>query len=356
MKIEAVDLFCGAGGLSYGLMKAGITVSAGIDFEESCKYPFEQNIDNAKFIHYDISKIPESLIIQQYNSGTIKLLAGCAPCQPFSSLSFSLTKDRKKSDKWPLLNHFSRLVSEVKPDLVTMENVPQLSKEDIFKEFLDTLESEGYHVFYTIVNAEKYGLPQRRRRLVLLASKLGDIRILTPEELNMSQKTVKDAIYNLPRINAGEKYTNDILHYARKLSDINLKRIKASKPGGTWKDWPESLRLECHKKESGSTYTSVYGRMEWNKPSSTITTQFTHFGTGRYGHPEQHRSITLREAAILQSFPKNYKFIEKEEDFSFKKLGLMIGNAVPVDLGYAIGKSFEYHINNLKKLGDLLSE
>ena len=239
MKIEAVDLFCGAGGLSYGLMKAGITVSAGIDFEESCKYPFEQNIDNAKFIHYDISKIPESLIIQQYNSGTIKLLAGCAPCQPFSSLSFSLTKDRKKSDKWPLLNHFSRLVSEVKPDLVTMENVPQLSKEDIFKEFLDTLESEGYHVFYTIVNAEKYGLPQRRRRLVLLASKLGDIRILTPEELNISQKTVKDAIYNLPRINAGEKDPNDILHYARKLSDINLKRIKASKPGGTWKDWPE---------------------------------------------------------------------------------------------------------------------
>ena len=246
-----------------------------------------------------------------------------------------------------MLNHFSRLVSEVKPDLVTMENVPQLSKEDIFKKFLDTLESEGYHVFYEVINAEKYGLPQRRKRLVLLASKLGDIRILTPDELNISRKTVKDAIYDLPKLNAGEKDPNDILHYARSLSDINLKRMKASKPGGTWKDWPESLRLECHKRKSGSTYTSVYGRMEWHKPSSTITTQCTHFGTGRYGHPEQHRSITLREAAILQSFPRNYKFIEKEEDFSFKKLGLMIGNAVPVDLGYAIGKSFEYHINNL---------
>lgn len=352
MKIEAVDLFCGAGGLSYGLMKAGIAVNAGIDFEEACKYPFEKNINNAKFIHYDISKIPESLIIEQYNAGTIKLLAGCAPCQPFSSLSYSLTKDRKKSDKWPLLNHFSRLVSEVKPDLVTMENVPQLSKEDIFQDFLKLLISEGYHVFYEVVNAEKYGLPQRRRRLVLLASKLGDIRLLTPEELNISRKTVKDVIYDLPKINAGEKDPNDMLHFARALSDINLRRMKASRPGGTWKDWPESLRLECHKKASGNTYTSVYGRMEWDKPSSTITTQSTHFGTGRYGHPEQHRSITLREAAILQSFPKDYKFIEKEEDFSFKKLGLMIGNAVPVDLGYAIGKSFEFHMQNYNKHKD----
>lgn len=349
MKIEAVDLFCGAGGLSYGLMKAGITVNAGIDFEEACKYPFEQNITNAKFIHYDISKVPESLVMKQYHTGTIKLLAGCAPCQPFSSLSYSLTKDRKKSDKWPLLNHFSRLISEVKPDLVTMENVPQLSKEDIFQDFLNRLLSEGYYVHYEVVNAEKYGLPQRRRRLVLLASKFGNIQLLTPEELNISRKTIKDAIYDLPKLNAGEKDPNDILHCARALSEINLKRMKASKPGGSWKDWPESLRLECHKKESGNTYTSVYGRMEWDKPSSTITTQSTHFGTGRYGHPEQHRSITLREAAILQSFPKDYKFIEKEEDFSFKKLGLMIGNAVPVDLGYAIGKSFEYHIQTYNK-------
>lgn len=128
------------------------------------------------------------------------------------------------------------------------------------------------------------------------------------------------------------------------MTEINIKRIKASLPNGTWEDWDKSLRLECHKKESGKTYKSVYGRMSWNEPSPTITTQFYNYGTGRFGHPEQDRALTIREASILQSFPAKYKFVEKNKEVSITKIGTHIGNAVPVNLGFAIGKSILKHI------------
>jgi DNA (cytosine-5)-methyltransferase 1 len=129
-----------------------------------------------------------------------------------------------------------------------------------------------------------------------------------------------------------------------KLSEINMKRMRASKPNGTWHDWDEDLKLACHKKDSGDTYKAVYGRMSWDEPSSTITTQFYNYGTGRFGHPEQDRALTIREAAILQTFPTDYKFYQNENAVFIKKLGIHIGNAVPVDLGFVIGKSIQLHI------------
>ncbi len=148
------------------------------------------------------------------------------------------------------------------------------------------------------------------------------------------------------------------MHTSAGLTSINLARIKASKPGGSWRDWPKRLIADCHKSASGQTYPSVYGRMEWDKPAPTITTQCYGYGNGRFGHPEQDRAISLREAAILQSFPRSYKFIPANEPVNFKSTGRLIGNAVPVDLGRAIAKSInlhirEHHLNSLssKKRG-----
>ena len=128
-----------------------------------------------------------------------------------------------------------------------------------------------------------------------------------------------------------------------------MRRIKSSKPGGTWRNWPKDLLVNCHRKKTGATYSSVYGRMEWGKPSPTITTQFHRYGTGRFGHPEQHRAISLREGAILQTFPRGYRFI-KGKNFSSTVVARHIGNAVPPRLAEFIGKSIKNHIYEYKEL------
>ncbi|KHJ61321.1 DNA cytosine methyltransferase [Burkholderia glumae] len=346
MKIDAVDLFCGAGGLSFGLKKAGISVRAGIDFDPACKFPYEANLGRGKFIAQDVAKVKKSDVARHFGEGNFSLLAGCAPCQPFSTLRNGT--ERHKSDKWPLLNEFGRLVKSTRPDFVTMENVPALASQTIFGDFVEQLESLRYEVTSRVVNASDYGVPQRRKRLVLLASRHGKVRLLSPEELGCSKKNVRDAIGELKMLAAGEADKEDPLHRARSLTDINLARIRVSRPGGTWHDWPEHLRAPCHRVESGQSYKSVYARMEWGKPSPTITTQCFNFGTGRFGHPTQDRAITLREAAILQSFPPDYKFVEEGGKVMLSTLGRLIGNAVPVDLGYAIGMSLLKHAKYIK--------
>lgn len=347
MNIDAVDLFCGAGGLSYGLQKTGISIRGGLDFDPKCETPFVANIRGAKFFLEDITTTDASKVNQLFRKKALKLLAGCAPCQPFSTLRNGINK--AKSDKWPLLNEFSRLVREIKPDFVTMENVPQLQKQSIFFDFIETLEQLKYQVSAAVIDAADYGVPQRRKRLVLLASLHGSIRLLSPGELGVKKKTIRDAIGNLPSLSAGEVHKTDPMHKARSLSDRNLARIKASKPGGTWQDWPDHLKLECHKRETGATFKSVYGRMQWDAPSGTITTQATNIGTGRFGHPSQDRALSLRELAILQSFPADYVFTKINDEIAFTPIGRLIGNAVPVDLGYAIGRSIKNHAKGLKK-------
>lgn len=339
--IQALDLFCGAGGLSCGLQEAGIEVVAGLDFDQRCEYPFTENIGGV-FLGEDLATTPSESLKDHFKTPDYSLIAGCAPCQPFSTLSNG--SDRKKSNKWPLLRQFGRVVQDLSPDLVTMENVPALQKEDIFAEFVGCLRELGYSLTFKVMDASQYGVAQRRKRLVLLASKLGPIRIISPGELGLEPKTVREAIGHLPNVAAGETDKLDALHRAQALTSINLKRMKHSKPGGTWEDWPTDLLLECHKKPGGSTYKSVYGRMEWDKPSGTMTTQSYSFGTGRYGHPEQDRSLTLREMAILQSFPDDYKFVPSDQKPEFSPVGRLIGNAVPVRLGYVIGRSIRQHI------------
>jgi DNA (cytosine-5)-methyltransferase 1 len=181
--------------------------------------------------------------------------------------------------------------------------------------------------------------------MVLLASRHGSIDMIPPT--HVKAKTVRQAIGRLRPLSAGESAPRDKLHATATLSDTNLKRIKVSKPGGTWRDWPKYLVADCHRAESGRTYPGVYGRMEWDKPAPTMTTQCYGFGNGRFGHPEQNRAISLREAAILQSFPRGYAFIPKNGEVSFSALGRLIGNAVPVNLGRAIASSIKQHLASI---------
>lgn len=342
--VTCVDLFCGAGGLTHGLVLEGIDVVAGIDVDPACKYPFEKNNQGARFLKKDVRELRGEDLDALYGKSGIRLLAGCAPCQPFST--YAQRYDIKRDHKWSLLNEFSRLAEESQPDLVTMENVPSLAKNDVFLSFVEKLQRLGYWTNHAIVDCSKYGVPQTRRRLVLLASKHGEFRLIPPT--TTEPRTVRQVIGHLPEIPAGGNWTEDPLHTASSLSEINLQRIRASKPGGTWRDWPEHLVAACHRAKTGRTYPSVYGRMEWEKPSPTMTTQCHGYGNGRFGHPSQDRAISLREAAILQSFPETYKFSARHEDVSFSILARLIGNAVPVELGRAIAKSIKIHLESLE--------
>lgn len=330
---EVVDLFCGVGALSHGLKTAGFKIVAGYDTDSRCKYAFEKN-NEAEFHARDVSKLTAAEIKRHFSGDLPSVLAGCAPCQPFSTY-----KQRYPEDpQWGLVTKFADLAVKVKPDFVTMENVPALVRYkdgSVFDEFLSRLEAAEYNVSWAIAKCEEFGVPQRRRRLVVIASKEMALPKLTPTA--GVYKTVRDAIGWLPEIGHGQKNDEDPLHISSSLTATNIKRIRASKPGGTWRDWPKSLRAECHKRPTGKTYPGVYARMSWDEPAPTMTTQCYGFGNGRFGHPEQDRAISLREAAILQSFPASYEFVEPGERMSFKEVGRWIGNAVPVKLAEEIG-------------------
>ena len=344
---SVVDLFCGIGGLTHGFVKENFNVLAGIDVDQSCKYAYEKN-NKTKFIHADVTSIKTEEINSLYPSNHKKILVGCAPCQPFSLYSHTR---KSENDKWKLLYSFARIIEELKPEIISMENVPQLAtfkRGKVLDDFIKKLESLGYNVTYYIINAQNYGVPQRRKRLILFASLLDYIKII-PETHKTKFISVKKVIGKLPVIEDGAYYKKDPLHFSRKLSEINKKRIEATPLGGRWKDWKnQNLILACHKKESGKAFGSVYGRMFWDDVAPTLTTCCVGLSNGRYGHPEQNRAISLREAALLQSFPARYDFIDKSVPFSSTLLARHIGNAVPVRLGQVIAKSIKEHIRNVE--------
>lgn len=342
---SVIDVFCGAGGLTHGFVKEGFSVVAGIDSDRSCKYAYEQN-NNARFIPNPIEDISKDEILALYPQDHIKILVGCAPCQPYSTYT---KNHRSKDQKWKLLEQFAELINSTEPDIVSMENVPELEKfKDglIYKSFVDKL-AQKYHVQTHIVYCPDYGIPQKRRRLVFFASKFGPIDIIPPTHTPDTYKSVGETIGHLPPLSAGETDPNDPLHRASGLSELNLRRIQQSKPGGTWRDWEPELIADCHKKATGKGYNSVYGRMTWKDPSPTITTECHAFGSGRFGHPEQDRAISLREAALLQTFPPDYQFIQPDTQWYIAPVARHIGNAVPVELGCVIARSIKYHLESL---------
>lgn len=350
-RFEVVDLFCGIGGLSYGLKTAGFHILAGYDLDWTCQYAYETNT-GGKFNYRDVNTITGDEINKLYSKrkNTIRVLAGCAPCQPFSSYAFK--NKQKDPNKYDLLYQFGRLVEEVRPDIVTMENVTQIlnfKAKPVLQDFVDKLKSLGYSVDARSVYCPDYGIPQTRKRLVLLASRFGDIALIPPTHDKSNYVTVRDTIGSLRPLSAGETDLFDPLHRTIALTPINLKRIKATPYGGSWHDWPEDLLLECHKRKEGRTYGSVYGRMEWDKPAPTMTTQCTGLGNGRFGHPEQDRAISVREAALLQTFPLSYRFFPDEGSVSIIKASRYIGNAVPPKLGEIVAISIVNHLKTVDK-------
>jgi len=345
MPTSCVDLFCGAGGLSHGFMTHSIPVNAGIDIDPECRYPFEYN-NGSCFIRRDITSLSGDELATWYPAGDIRILAGCAPCQPFST--YQQRANIEQSRKWSLLREFARLVTELRPSIVTMENVPPLQRYAVFNEFLGALHNAGYdEPWYKVVECRNYGVPQYRRRLVLLASRLGPIEMIPPtHELDNPSLTVRSRIGHLPPLRDGDIDPRDLLHRTSQLSGKNQERIRQSRPGGSWRDWDQNLVAACHRRASGKTYPSVYGRMVWDEPAPTITTQCYAFGSGRFGHPEQDRALSLREAAILQSFPEDYVFVAPDAPVRLKVVGRLIGNAVPVALGSAIAESISAHLRH----------
>jgi len=334
--MEAFDFFCGAGGLTRGLLDAGISVVAGYDIDERCKESYEYNNPGARFFAADIKDLGVDNLISGSVSNKFEdvLFAGCAPCQPFSSQR----KGAGRRSNATLLSEFGRLVEEALPGYILVENVPGIAKVrgySTFRRFLRMLEANGYRFEHGVLDAKQYGVPQNRRRLVLVAAR--HVRPSLPKSTYGEHlrpfKTVKQAIYHLPKIKAGERHPHVPNHVAADITTVNMERLQHTPHnGGDRRSWPSHLRLECHKGNYRG-HTDVYGRMYWGKPAPALTGRCHSISNGRYGHPEQDRAISLREAAAIQSFPDGYEFFG-----SNKHIAMQIGNAVPVRLAEHLGK------------------
>ncbi len=344
--MRAIDLFCGAGGLTRGLLDAGIDVVGGIDLDDRCRESYESNNAPAQFVCSDVSTVTVEDIatLTDVEETDDLLLAGCAPCQPFSQ---QRRGDRRRGDA-TLLREFGRLVGEVLPAQVLIENVPGMARvqgNSTFRRFVRLLRDNDYRVVSGVLDAKHYGVPQSRRRLVLIAMRNKPVTLPQRECGRELQPfaTVRSAIERFPAIEAGGADLDTPNHVAASITDINIERLRNTPPdGGDRRAWPEHLRLACH----GNGYeghTDVYGRMRWDAPSPTLTGRCHSISNGRYGHPVQDRAISLREAAAIQTFPDDYVFYE-----SNKHIALQIGNAVPVRLAQALGR----HIVALSEAAD----
>jgi DNA (cytosine-5)-methyltransferase 1 len=339
----AVDFFCGGGGLTRGLLDANVNVILGIDSDESCQETYEKNNSPARFLCKDIRKLkPRELrpFLKGINKDEL-LFAACAPCQPFTKQRREFSNHHLKS----LLGQVQKFVRTFKPAHILVENVPGILKVkgfSAFRRFEKELTTRGYKVSINILDAKHYGVPQTRRRLILIASRLFQP---TPPEPTHGPKlrdfvTVKDAIRKYPPIKAGESHLNIPNHRAASISKTNFRRLRNTpSDGGNRFAWPAELRLECHKKYLG--HTDVYGRLPWGKPAPALTCKCWSISNGRYGHPEQNRAISLREAAALQSFDDDYVFYGS----SITRIAMQIGNAVAVKMAKASGA----HLLNLSK-------
>lgn len=345
--LRAIDFFCGGGGMTNGLIQAGIEVIAGVDLDPEAKETYEINNNGAKFVNADITKLPLDYFEKEFSvsrNDDEMVFVGCSPCQFYSIIRSSKEKSRKTKD---LLLYFEKFVEYYRPGYILVENVPGIisNKESILENFLQKLDELGYgnkengRCVYDVVNMKNYGIPQNRRRFSLIATRLDKIVHLPEHEEHIM--TVREAIGDenlFPKIPAGYRDEDRVrFHSARSLAPINLKRIKLVKHNGgtrmSFKDNPE-LQLKCYAGKDNS-FRDVYGRLYWDRPSSTITTKFLSISNGRFGHPEQNRGISIREGASLQSFPNDYNF----ETDSITTAARLIGNAVPPEYGRRLGQT-----------------
>lgn len=314
--LEVVDLFCGAGGMSCGLEKSGLKIRLGIDQDFDSISTYSRNFQRANVIHADVADLKANEILIHLRNPDCFVLAGCPPCQIFSQLHRS---SRTVGDEF---NQYLRLLWTLRPAYLVFENVPRIV---VFKSawdlLLDRLRRRGYCVNFLKIDAADFGVPQRRKRLVLVASRtefdflpIGKVR----------QRTVRDAIGHLPEVD--ERIPN---HRTLKLSETNLKRLKSTPKNGG------------RSKPKLSAFDDSYGRMRWDSPSPTITTRCISFSNGAFGHPVYDRAITVREAAMLQGFPDHFEFTG-----GVWSSARQVGNAVPPPVASWLGRSICDHFKS----------
>lgn len=333
---NAIDLFSGCGGLSEGMVQAGFNSKVAIELDKYAVLTYRMNHPKVTVIEQDIRNVSTGEIIKELNGEPLHLLAGCPPCQGFSSVRRLNRRQNARDERNDLILEYLRLVKELRPLTIMMENVPGLINYDLFKDVVKELDSIGYRPKVEIVNVKDYGVPQNRKRLIMVGSLLGEIDIA---EGTREKVTVKDAIGKLEPI----QETKDPLHKitANHTPEV-MERIRLTpKDGGSWKDLSEQYTLECHKKENVG-FNDIYGRLRWNDYSATITGGCLNPSKGRFLHPEEDRVITAREAALLQSFPRRYKF---PVNIPKASLALLIGNALPPRFSYIQSMNIKGHLD-----------
>ncbi len=360
--LKIIDLFSGCGGSALGFHQIGFEIKVAVDIDKYASDTFKLNFPNAAVFATDITTISGKDLLKAADakSGKEVVIIACPPCQGFST---ARRKSESLSDpRNTLIYQFLRLLEEIRPYAFVMENVPGLATgigKSMFLDILQKLKKLGYYTMHDIVDTADYGVPQKRKRLVLLGTNDPKIRLTFPKQTNQDPNltdrylepwnTVRNTISDLPPLKAGERSENDSMQVASSLAEINLKRMDVTPhDGGDRLSWPEELVLECHKKVTG--YRDIYGRMKWDAPSPTITGGCVMISKGRFGHPEQNRAISLREAARLQTFPDEFKFAG-----NIGQIAAQLGNAVPPLLTNKIALTLAQAIRDSEDFDILIS-
>lgn len=327
-KLNAIDLFSGCGGLSVGLEEAGINVSYAVELDPRIAKSYKENHKNTIMINKNIREISDDKF--KKIGKNIDIVAGCPPCQGFTKINRNNAKSKFNDDRNTLIMDYFRAIKAILPNFVLMENVPEIVKFDKFHYVIKELEKLGYSIDYQIINVNNFGVPQNRRRLILVGAKAKKVNL--PTFKTARKATVRDAIGILNENTSDKDPLQNIYSHH---TDRILKIIKMiPKNGGSRMDLPQKYWLACHKKANVG-FRDVYGRMSWDKPSPTITGGCLSPSKGRFLHPTKNRSISVREALLLQGFPKDYKL---NPNYSKTLLAQMIGNAIPPQVAKAQGE------------------
>lgn len=342
--VKVFDFFSGCGGTSCGFQQAGMDIVMGLDIDADAARTYRVNFPKAQFIESDIRELSTDILAPFLVERDRPILfCGCAPCQPFSKQNLQkIANDPRRG----LLTEFGKFIQAWLPDYIFIENVPGMQRikgdDGPLQGFKELISKLGYSYKIDVLPSLWFGVPQTRERLVLLASRIPGIKL--PEATHGLNKvafsTVQDWIGDLPKIKAGETHSDDPDHQAAALSDINLKRISLTPEGGNRECWPQKLWLDCHRDHKG--HTDVYGRLAWKKPAAGLTTRCISYSNGRFGHPEQNRAISVREAACLQTFPRHYAF-----KGSLNARARQIGNAVPPLMAQRFGEVILAHAKTI---------
>lgn len=354
-RVVLADFFSGCGGTTQGFADAGIEPVLAIDWDADAAETFRQNFPRTAFIQRDIRDLEADEVdfVLPHAGEATRLFAGCAPCQPFAGHRHNLASLDSRSF---LLLEFLRFVKVLNPELIFVENVPGMQRfstsQGPLAEFVQEV-SKTHHVSVDTILSADYGVPQTRRRLVLLASRLGPIELPPPthgQEAGKPHSTVRDWIGSLPPIEAGQEDSEIANHRAMRLSELNHERIRATPEGGDRRDWPKRLWPDCHQGDFDG-HTDVYGRLNWDMPAPTLTTKCLSYSNGRFGHPNQDRALSAREAARLQTFPNSFQFTG-----SLTSQGKQIGNAVPVTLARHFGSHLMHHVTETSRVNGVRAQ